>query len=178
MLALDRAIAAGRAVRSFDCDGRLLARSAPISKAVVSPYNGSEIPGWRALGLDPRREYWLLRDPDEMRLSAASFNGLPLLSMHRPLQANDHARALTVGTIGDVHFDGDFLRADVCVWSADAIRGIEGGEKRELSAGYHYLPIMRPGTYEGRRFDGIMTAIKGNHVALVGSGRLGRNCSL
>jgi hypothetical protein len=176
MLALDRA-SGGRVVRSFDRDGRLRT-VANISKAVVSPYQGEEIPGWQSLGLDPRREYRLLRPAEELRRAASTFNGLPLLAMHRPLQANDHAHALTVGTIGDVRMDGPYLAAAVTVWDQAAIAAIERGEKRELSAGYHYLPIMRPGTYEGRPFDGIMTAIKGNHIALVGSGRLGRNCAL
>jgi uncharacterized protein len=174
VLALDRA-AGGRVVRSFDRDGRLRT-VANISKAVVSPYNGSEIPGWQALGLDPRRTYQLLRHPNELRKAASTFDGLPLLSMHRPLQAADHAHA--VGTIGDVRWAEPYLAATVTVWTADAIAAIERGDRRELSCGYHYLPIMRPGTYEGRRFDGIMTAIKGNHCALVQSGRLGSDCSL
>jgi hypothetical protein len=172
LLALDRSLAP---VRSFDLDGRLIV-SANISKAVVSPYQGNEVPGWESLGLDPRRTYQLLRHPNEMRKSAASFNGLPLLSMHRPLQAADHAHA--VGTIGDVRWAEPYLAATVTVWDERSIDRIESGERAELSCGYHYVPVMTPGTYEGRRFDGIMTAIKGNHVALVGTGRLGRNCSL
>jgi uncharacterized protein len=37
---------------------------------------------------------------------------------------------------------------------------------------------MKVGTYEGRRYDGIMTAIEGNHVALVEDGRAGRDCAI
>jgi hypothetical protein len=32
---------------------------------------------------------------------------------------------------------------------------------------------MQPGVYEGQHFDGIMTEIRGNHVALVRDGRAG-----
>ena len=32
---------------------------------------------------------------------------------------------------------------------------------------------MTPGVYEGHRYDGIMTNIRGNHVALVKDGRAG-----
>jgi hypothetical protein len=32
---------------------------------------------------------------------------------------------------------------------------------------------MTPGVYEGKRFDGIMRDIQGNHVALVPDGRVG-----
>jgi hypothetical protein len=175
LLALDRA--AGGAVRRYDDDGRLRT-VANISKAVVSPYQGNEIPGWESLGLDPRREYRLLRDPNELRKSASTFDGLPVLIRHVPVSAADHPRELTVGTIGDVRWDGPYLAATVTVWDQAAIDAIESGRRRELSCGYHYVPIMRPGVFEGRRFDGIMTAIRGNHVALVETGRVGADCTL
>jgi hypothetical protein len=178
VLALDRAIAAGRAVRSFDRDGRLRV-VANISKAVVSPYLGEEIPGWQSLGLDPRREYRLLRHPDELRKAARTFDGLPVLSMHRPIGADAHPRELVVGTVGtDVKFAGPYLVGSVVVWDQHSISAIENGEKRELSCGYHYRPVMTPGVFEGRRYDGVMRDIVGNHVALVGSGRVGSDCRL
>jgi uncharacterized protein len=176
-LALDRSFAAGVPVRRYDSDGRLRT-VANISKAVVSPYQGDEIPGWEALGLAPGRTYQLLRDPAELRKAAGSFNGIPLLLRHRQLQANDHAHAPTVGTIGDVRMDGPYLTATVTVWDAKAIAGIESGDQRELSCGYSYRPIMRPGIFQGQRYDGKMIEIKGNHVALVDVGRAGRDCAL
>jgi len=177
LLALDRA--AGGRVRSFDRDGRLRVWSANISKATVSPYQGNEIPGWESLGLDPRREYRLLRHPDELRKAARTFDGLPVLSRHRTMNGGDHSRDLIVGALGsDARFDGTYLRNSVSVWTQDAIDLIESGNRRELSCGYHYVPVMTPGVFEGRRYDGVMRDIVGNHIALVGSGRLGRNCSL
>jgi uncharacterized protein len=173
VLALDRA----SSVRSYDSDGRLRT-IARISKATVNSYRAEEIPGWIELGLDPRREYRLLRDPAELRRAASTFNGIPLLATHRPLQANDHARGLTVGTIGDVRWEGPYLTARVTVWDQSAIDAIESGDKRELSCGYHYRPIMRPGIFQGQRYDGKMVEIKGNHVALVDVGRAGRDCAL
>jgi hypothetical protein len=177
VLALDRSFAAGGAVRRYDDDGRLLARSVPISRAGISIYFGREIPGWRGLGLDGWRTYRLHRDPAELRKAASSFDGAPMLSEHCAIDG-DYPRELVTGSIGDAHFDGEFLRADVCVWSADAIRGIEGGDRRELSCGYSYRPIMRPGVFRGQRFDGKMSEIKGNHVALVNVGRAGSDCAL
>jgi hypothetical protein len=56
-LALDYA-----SVRSKDADGHLHVASSIVSAAQVNPYNGSEIPNWQALGLDPNRVYMLLRD--------------------------------------------------------------------------------------------------------------------
>jgi hypothetical protein len=176
LLALDRAI---DPVRRYDSDGRLRVSGANISKATVSPYRGEEIPGWQALGLDPRREFWLLRDPKELRKAAASFDGLPLLAMHRPVDAGDHPYQLVCGALGtDAQFDGTYLRNSVCVWSQGAIDAIESGDQRELSCGYHYVPVMKSGVFDGKSFDGVMTAIRGNHVALVEIGRVGSDCSL
>jgi hypothetical protein len=180
MLALDRSFAAGAPVRSFfDRDGRLRVRSVPISKAGISKYLGNEIPGWRLLGLDGDREYRMLRHPDELRRAARSFRGVPLLREHAKLDL-PHRPELVIGAVGsDAHFDGEYLRATVCVWSGSAIRGIEDGSARELSAGYRYEPPeMTPGRFRGERYDGIMRNLDAGHVALVESGRAGPDCAL
>jgi hypothetical protein len=155
MLALDRSIAARGAVRRWDADGRLCA-VANISKAMVSPYQAREIPAWQSLGLDPRRTYQLLRDPAELKRAAASFDGLPLLIRHVPVSAEGHPRELVVGTIGtDAAFRDPYLVATVTVWDAGAIDAIESGHQRELSCGYHYVPVMESGIFDGKRFDGV-----------------------
>ena len=49
-------------VRTKDADGHLHVASSIVSAAQVNPYQGSEIPNWQALGLDPQRVYMLLRE--------------------------------------------------------------------------------------------------------------------
>ncbi len=83
-LAFDRA-----SVRTFDVDGRLHIALNPISKACINEYYGMEIPDYLSLGLDPKRKYKLLRDPDELKKAAASFNNIQLLSKHQPVNASD-----------------------------------------------------------------------------------------
>lgn len=168
-LAFDRA-----SVRTFDVDGRLRVEITNISKATVNGYLGSEIPGGEELGLDPRKIYQLLRDPQELEAAAGTFNGIPVLSEHTPVSADDHRPDLVVGSTGtDAVFEDPYLKNSLVVWAADAIKGIENGEQRELSCAYRYVPVMEPGTYEGMRFDGRMTQLIGNHVALVATGRAG-----
>lgn len=169
VIAMDR-----DSVRETTRDGRLKVRMANISKANVSPYRGSEIPGWRDLGLDPDRIYNLLRDPDELKKAAASLNGVQLLRKHTPVNADDHKPYETVGSLGtDAEFDGTYLKNSLFVNARDAIDGIESGQKRELSAGYHYKPDMTPGNFNGKAYDGVMRDIEFNHVALVEDGRAG-----
>jgi uncharacterized protein len=168
-LAFDRA-----SVRTYDQDGRMRVEMTNISKACVNPYLGSEIPDGDRLGLDPKRVYQLLRDPEELAKAAETFNGVPLLDTHVPSTAWDHPKGKVVGTTGtDAVFEAPYLKNSLIVWTADAIQGIESGEQRELSCGYRYRADMTPGTYDGVQYDGVMRDIRGNHVALVAAGRAG-----
>ena len=164
-------------VRSYDPDGRLHVSASNISKANICPYAGREIPGWRALGLDPDRVYSLLRDPDELAAAAETFNNLPVLSEHVPVTAlaeDSHRPDIVVGSTGtDAAFDGEYLTNSLVIWAKPSIEGIETDEKRELSSAYRYRADMTPGNYEGVAYDGVMRDIVGNHVALVFEGRAG-----
>jgi hypothetical protein len=168
-IALDRAAS----VRTIDQDGHMHIADSAISKANVCGYRGSEIPDYEHLGLQPDKLYQLLRDPAELEKAADSFNGKPLLIEHKPQTAADHDRELTVGSVGNVRWEAPYLRGELAVWDASAIAGITSGEQKELSAAYRYVPVMEPGTYDGTRYDGRMTQIQANHVALVADGRAG-----
>jgi hypothetical protein len=169
-LAFDKASA-----RSFDTDGRLHVSKTPISKANVCPYLGREIPRWQELGLQPDKIYQMYRDPVELEKSASTFNNLPLLQKHIPVSADAPMKEHVVGTIGsDVTYEEPYLMASLCAWDAEAIAGIESEKIDELSSAYHYDADMTAGTTpEGESYDGRMTNIRGNHVALVDVGRAG-----
>lgn len=168
-LALDR-----DSVRTKDRTGRLKVARTHISKANVCPYRGHEIPQWQELGLDADKIYNLYRDPEELKKAAPTLNGVPLLRRHIPVSAADHQPHEVVGSVGsEAEFDGEYLDNSLFVNSQEAIDGIEAGQKRELSAGYHYRADMTPGTVNGTAFDGVMRDIEFNHVALVEDGRAG-----
>lgn len=169
-------IAQDRSLRSYDQDGRLHVESSNISKATVNPYYGSEIPNYQQLGLEPKKVYYLLRDPEELEKAAPTFNNLPLLSKHIPVSADEPQKEVIAGTTGsDTVFKDGYLKCSLAVWDAEAIAGIESGEQVELSSAYHYTADMTAGEFEGRHYDGVMRDIVGNHVALVDVGRAGRD---
>ena len=147
-----------------------------ISKATVNPYNGSEIPGADELGLDPNKVYNLLRHPEELAAAAKSFNGKPLVMVHKAQAVDDKDHENRVGSVHNVTYEHPYLKGDLAVLDKVAIDAIESGAQRELSCGYAYKPDMTPGTYEGQRYDGIMRQLGGNHVALVREGRAGADC--
>jgi 8-oxo-dGTP pyrophosphatase MutT (NUDIX family) len=168
-IALDRG-----SVREIDKDGRMRVEVSNISKSNVCPYVGEEIPGWEELGLDPNKVYNLLRDPDELKKAASTFNGIQLLSRHVPVSIDDHRAWDIVGTTGsEAAFDEPFLKNSLFIWTREGINLIKDNEQKELSCGYHYTPDMTPGKYKGESYDGVMRDIVGNHVALVKDGRAG-----
>lgn len=168
-LAFDRAT-----VRTIDVDGRMHVEVSNISKATVNPYRGSEIPDCGALGLDPNRIYFLLRDPEELARAAPTFNNIPLLSKHIPVSAAEPQKEFVVGATGsNASYLAPYLKNSLVVWDAVAIALIESDEQKELSSAYRYRAEMTPGKYEGVAYDGVMRDIRGNHVALVEVGRAG-----
>lgn len=167
-------LAMDKSMRSFDKFGRMRVELSNISKSIVNPYRGSEIPNADGLGLDPDKVYMLLRHPDELAKAVDSFNNLPLLDRHIPVTADAPAKEFIVGSTGtDAVFDEPFLRNSLVIWCANSIAGIETKQQCELSSAYSYDADMTPGVYEGVAYDGIMRNIKGNHVALVEAGRAG-----
>jgi uncharacterized protein len=164
-----------KSVRAIDADGRLHVATTRISKANVCEYYGQEIPNWQGLGLEADKLYRMYRDPQELEKGAATFARLPVLSEHVPVTVESPRPDLVVGAIGsDVEFDGTYLNADISVWDASAIAGIETDTVRELSCAYRYVPVMEAGTTpDGEAYDGRMTEIRGNHLALVEVGRAG-----
>lgn len=167
-------LAMDKSSRTVDRFGRMYVDASNISKAIVNPYYGREIPNGEGLGLDPDRVYMLLRDPEELRKAAPTFNNIPLLDRHIPVTADEPSKEFVVGSTGtDAMFDEPYLRNSLVIWCANAIAGVKTNMQRELSSAYSYDADMTPGTYEGTPYDGIMRNIRGNHVALVEAGRAG-----
>lgn len=161
-------------VRTIDADGRMHIAMSHISKANVCAYYGYEIPNSEKLGLKPGKLYKLLRDPEELKKAAPTFNRIPVLEKHIPVDSKEPQKESIVGTTGsNSSFDGEYLNNDLAIWVADAIAGINTGEQKELSAAYHYTADMTPGVFNGEAYDGVMRDIIGNHVALVETGRAG-----
>lgn len=167
-------IALDRSARRIDVDGRLHIRLSHISKANVCAYYGHEVPGYESLGLVADQVYRLFRDPVELERGAATFARLPILSEHVPVTVDAPQPDLVIGAIGsEVTFNEPYLDADLCFWDATAIAGIDTEKVKELSCAYRYVPVMESGEYNGMSFDGRMTEIQGNHLALVEVGRAG-----
>ena len=170
-LAIDRE----PANRTYDKFNRLHVADTNISKANVCGYYGREIPNSKDLGLQPDRLYQLYRDPAELEKAAPTFNRIPLLSRHLSTDADNPQKQAIAGALGsEARFEAPYLKNSLAVWSQADIEDVESEEKVQLSCGYAYKAVMEPGAApDGTPFDGRMTDIVGNHVALVEAGRAG-----
>ena len=96
--------------RRFDENGFLHVSLSHISKEVVNPYYGREIPGGDALGLDPDKIYYGNRAGKELAKGAETFNGLPILMGHHAVSAETPLKEHPVGSLGtDAGFNLPYL---------------------------------------------------------------------
>lgn len=160
-------MALDRSVRRIDADGHLHVERCVLSAAVVSPYYGREINGSERLGLDPDTIYWMYRDADALREAASSMNGKPLIEIHQPVSADDHPREITVGSVNNATFQAPDLIGELAIWDGDAIKRIQDGSKRCVSAGYAYETVPETGEIHGQPYTLKMVNIRFNHLALV-----------
>lgn len=160
--------------RNKDENGFLHVLDNPVTREQVAEYWGSEIPGHEELGLEAGKVYRMYRPGEELEKAAASINRLPIYLRHQSVDSQHPEKDKIIGSMGsDARFDGEFLRVSLCFVDEAAIRLIEGHEMVELSLAYWYQPEMKPGEWNGQQYDGIMRAIRGNHLALVEEGRAG-----
>ncbi len=125
--------------RTFDENGYLHVSTSNITKEQVVPYVGDTIPGWQELGLKPKAIYQIYRPAAEIEKAVDTFNGLPLSLDHWEMDASNMPKDKIVGSLGtDAAFDAPYLTNSLTVTDADAIKRINSGEFRDLSAGYFF----------------------------------------
>lgn len=177
--------AAAQDFREYDTNGWFEVRDNPLSKVGVFPYSGRQIDPEGIFGCDPDRLYGVFRsaealsDPDTL----ASCRLLPWIDNHIMLGKEEDGlmpaeRKGVQGVLGEqIYFDPDAFEAggmfgNIKVWSEAMATSIQSG-KTELSLGYRCKYVKEAGSFNGRPYDFLQTAIRANHLALVESGRMG-----
>ena len=153
-------------------EGFLVCHGVPICRTGTQKYLPSEI-GEKGSGLVE-----VYRNEDEVFKPAAmaSFEGKPVTDDHPPNEVNSsNYGAYTRGTVQNVRKGKDeeegHVVCDLVIFDAGLIHKIKHG-KREVSCGYDCKYIDNgDGTY-------TQADIIGNHVAIVDSGRAGKEVSI
>lgn len=160
--------------RHKDINGYLHVEISPLTKETVNPYRGREIPGWDILGLDPEKIYNGYRAGAELQKALNTFNGIPVLREHKMDSADKPLKDERVGFTGtSAKWEAPYIMNALIITDKAAIDLIENNKQRELSACYRYKPVFESGSFNGEKYDFIMTDIQANHIALVEEGRAG-----
>jgi len=160
-----------------DDNGFIPVEDRPISKVGVFPYLGSSIGA-----SEPNRIYMVYRPASELsnKETINSFKLVPLIDEHEMLgtDATPAEKKGVQGTTGEnIYFKDGVLYGNMKVYSERMKNLIEGG-KKELSLGYKCKYVFESGNFEGKQYDAIQTNLRGNHIALVEEGRMGKEVSV
>ena len=151
-------------------EGFLICRNVPIARIGAQDYLAHEL----QLDGDPNRMVKVNRYEADVfdKATVASFEGKPVTDTH-PSEAvsPENYSKLAKGHAQNVRREGDFIVADLYINDASLIEEIQSGKKREVSCGYLC-------NYEPDGDDYKQTHIRGNHVAVVQSGRAGREVAI
>lgn len=174
--------------RDYDTNGWFEVKDNPLSLVGVFPYLGRSIDP----NADPDKLFNVLRPADELSSPECveSFRLLPWIDNHTMLGPEKDGltpaeRKGVHGVIGqDVYFttedplfpDGA-LKGNVKTFSQALASSIANG-KRELSCGYRCRYEYAPGTFNGQAYDYVQRDIRGNHLASVENGRMGREVAV
>ena len=152
----------------------------PLSKEGVFDYSGASIGA-----PDKNKVYKVYRPAEELSHPDClnSFKLVPFINDHTML--GDEESGLTPaerkgvhGVIGeDVKFENGILKGNLKVFSSRLAKVIADG-KKELSLGYRCIYDFVEGVYDGKHYDAIQRNIRGNHLALVDQGRMGKDVAV
>jgi len=151
-------------------EGYLVCHNVPIGKAGWLEYMPHELGALNIQGNDPVQ---VDRREDEVFNPAAiaSFEGKPVTDEHppdwiSPSNVNAYMKGVTTNVRRGTDSEDDLLLADLIIYDPTLISEIQTG-KREVSGGYDYdCEPLEDGKYAQKN-------IRGNHVAIVRSGRAG-----
>ena len=153
--------------------------SNPLTRVGVFDYLGRSINA-----PIPDKIYKVLRPAEELSDPEAlnSFRLNPLIIDHvmlgDPSNGDNYVPAEEKsihGVVGDhVYFNADdgVVYGNIKVWSKTLDRTLAGG-KADLSLGYKSVYDFTPGTWNGIAYDAVQRRPRGNHNAVVDSGRMG-----
>lgn len=170
---------ANPSAKQYDLNGWFEVKGNPISKVGVFDYSGAQV---GAPPADAGRIFRVYRPAEELAdpEAIASFRLTPFINDHKMLgegftAAEDYG---VDGVIGeDVYFSDDTLYGNIKVFSKTLADDVKNG-KTDLSLGYRCIYDFTAGSWNGQAYDVVQRKLRGNHVALVDEGRMGREVSV
>ena len=163
--------------KDVDINGYVTYYNVPMTKVGVFPYLGRTI----SPELEPERVYMVLRPEEELTKPETldSLKNIPFINEHTML-GKDFTPAEDKGiegtTLENVQVKLPLILNDLKAYTERVKHLIEVEDKRDLSLAYRCRYDLTPGEYNGIPYDAIQRDIRFNHIALVGEGRMGKEC--
>jgi len=162
-----------------DENGFIHIKDNPISKSGVFQYLGKNI----SPDLEPDKVYDVWRPEEELNNpeTIESFKLTPWIPYHEML-GDKYTDAEDVGVQGvtgeDVYFKDGTLYSNLKLFGNDLKQSIKDGLK-ELSCGFGCVwQVISGTTPDGKSYDAIQKRIRGNHLASVPNGRMGKQVAV
>lgn len=168
--------------RHIDENGYLHISGCPISSFGIFQYSVGQVDPEGKMNLgDPNRVINVFRPESAVNDPGmfASFKNMPLIDDHTMLSGfqgdEEEVAPEDKGIDGiltsNIYYDEPWLRGDLVVYSRKMQKLILQG-KKDLSLGYSCQFIQESGTFDGQPYEVIQIDLRGNHIALVGEGRV------
>lgn len=161
--------------RELDHNGWVIIKKNPISKSGVFQYLGKSL---GLEGLEPDKFYSVYRPAEELSDPEAieSFKLIPFIDNHAMIGPGEEMAAEDKGIHGvlgeDIVFEEPILYGNLKIFSETIADKIEN-EKQELSLGFNCLFFLESGVYNGQPYQVVQRKPRGNHLALIKTGRVG-----
>lgn len=162
--------------RLRDPNGFLLVKGCPISSYGVFKYSAAQV----GLDGDPNRIVNVFRPESAVNEQGLidSLQHVPLINDHEMLSGFDGDEDASApeekgidGVLFDVSYQQPWLRGNLKMFSRSMQADLASG-KCELSLGYTCDFFKEPGVFDGVPYEVVQTNMRGNHIALVDSGRV------
>jgi hypothetical protein len=163
--------------RTEDVNGYIEIENNPISKVGVFPYSGAQI------GAEPPDKVFMVYRPESELNNVDcinSFKLVPVIDEHTMLgDGQTPAEKKGVhGTTGEkIYFKDGYLYANLKIFS-DSLQATIDNIKKDISLGYRCIYELSSGMFNGVQYDAVQKNIRGNHLAIVEEGRMGREVAV
>ena len=162
--------------RSKDSNGFLIIKDNPIAKAGVFDYLLSELKA--DINADDDRVVKVYRPFDELERIKDSFANKPIKMNHHWVGDETNTADGAIGSIIEADEKNGYLRADLIIYNPELIEKIENGELIELSPAYTGEEIDESGRFNGEAYEYKQKLGEVNHLAVVETGRSGRDLKI
>lgn len=162
--------------RSKDTNGFLIIKDNPIAKAGVFDYLLSELKS--DINADDDRVVKVYRPFDELERIKDSFANKPIKMNHHWVGDETNTADGAIGSIIEADEANGYLRADLIIYNPELIQKIEAGELIELSPAYTGEEIDEQGRFNGEAYEFKQKLGEINHLAVVETGRSGKDLKI